>query len=57
MVNVLLLGTPNEGSLLYRQQEDTLWVASDIQLYLDLVVGAGRNREQAAHLRRERIGF
>lgn len=55
--NVLLLATPNDGPLLYRQKEDALWIASDIQLYLDLVVAPGRGREQAEHLRRERIGF
>jgi len=55
--NVLLLATPNEGPLLYKQKVDTLWIVSDIQLYLDLSAAPGRSREQAAHLRRERIGF
>jgi hypothetical protein len=55
--NVLLLTTRTAGPLLYRQKQDDLWVASDIQLYLDLCASAGRGREQAEHLRRERIGF
>jgi hypothetical protein len=32
-------------------------LASDIQLYLDLINMPGRGREQAEHLRMERIGF
>lgn len=55
--NVLLLTTRTEGPLMYRQKQDNLWLASDIQLYLDLKASPGRGREQAEHLRRERIGF
>jgi len=55
--NVLLLSARDEAPFLYRQKVDDLWVASDIQLYLDLWASAGRGREQAEHLRRERIGF
>ena len=55
--NVLLLGARDEAPFLYRQQVDGLWVANDIQLYLDLLASPGRGREQAEHLRREKIGF
>ena len=55
--NVLLLGARDETPFLYRQQVNDLWIASDIQLYLDLLASPGRGREQAEHLRRERIGF
>ena len=55
--NVLLLVTRTEGPLMYRQKQDNLWLASDIQLYLDLFASPGRGREQAQHLRQERIGF
>jgi hypothetical protein len=55
--NVLLLSARDEAPFLYRQQVETLWIASDIQLYLDVSASAGRGREQAEHLRRERIGF
>ena len=55
--NVLLLSARDDAPFLYRQQVGNLWIASDIQLYLDLSASAGRGREQADHLRRERIGF
>lgn len=57
--NVLLLSTRTEGPLMYRQKGENVdfWLVSDIQLYLDLYASPGRNKEQAEHLRRERIGF
>jgi hypothetical protein len=55
--NVLLLGTKNDAALMYRQKDDGLWIASDIQIYLDLKASSGRGKEQAEHLRRERLGF
>jgi hypothetical protein len=55
--NVLLLATNTEGPLLYRQKQDGLWIASDIQLYLDLIASPGRGREQAKRLRQERLAF
>ena len=54
--NVLLLSARDDAPFLYRQQVENLWIASDIQLYLDLSASPGRGREQAEHLRRERIG-
>ena len=53
----MLLSARDEALFLYRQKVDDLWIASDIQLYLDLWVSLGRGREQAEHLRREKIGF
>lgn len=53
----VLLSARDEAPFLYRQKVDDLWIASDIQLYLDLWASADRGREQAEHLRRERIGF
>jgi predicted transcriptional regulator len=55
--NVLILATGQESPLMYRQRVDGLWLASDIQLYLDLYAWPQRGREQAAHLRSERLGF
>ena len=55
--NVLVLSARNEAPFLYRQKVDDLWIVSDVQLYLDLWASPGRGREQADHLRRERIGF
>ncbi|WP_309708578.1 type IV toxin-antitoxin system AbiEi family antitoxin, partial [Armatimonas sp.] len=53
--NVLFLRTKTDGAFLYRQHCEELWVASDVQLYLDLWASPGRGKEQAAHLRRERL--
>jgi DNA-binding transcriptional regulator YhcF (GntR family) len=55
--NVLLLATRNRGPLMYRQREGDLWVANDVQIYIDLYASPGRGRQQADHLRRERIGI
>lgn len=55
--NALLISTRSQAPLMYRQHQDNLWLASDIQIYLDLFASPGRGREQAEHLRRERIGF
>jgi hypothetical protein len=43
--------------LLFREQFAGVWLASPIQVYLDLLCGEGRAKEMAAHLRRHRIGF
>jgi hypothetical protein len=55
--NVLILVTDDESPLLFRQHINDLWVASNIQLYLDLNAWPQRGKEQAEHLRQERIGF
>jgi hypothetical protein len=43
--------------LLFRRQVQGLWVVSDIQLYLDLWTWPQRGKEQARHLRAERMSF
>ncbi len=49
---------PRERSpLLFRQRVHDAWVASDVQLYRDLWAWPRRGREQAAHLRAERLTF
>ena len=53
--NILFLRTKTDGAFLYRQCCEGFWVASDVQLYLDLWASPGRGKEQAAHLRRERL--
>jgi hypothetical protein len=55
--NVLLLSTPSSAPLLGRHDIDGLSIASDIQLYLDLMAYPRRGKEQAQHLRQTRIGF
>jgi len=45
------------GELLFRERVGGLWLASPIQIYLDLMRGEGRAKEMAEHFRKERIGF
>jgi predicted transcriptional regulator len=41
----------------FRQNVGGVWLASPVQVYLDLLRGEGRAKELAEHLRKERIGF
>jgi hypothetical protein len=47
----------DKAPMLFRRQVQGVWVASDVQLYLDLAVWPQRGKEQAQHLRAERIHF
>lgn len=55
--NLAIIETKSAGELLFRQQVGGVWLASPVQVYLDLVRGEGRSKEMAEHLRKERIGF
>lgn len=55
--NLGIIGAKSSGELLFREQVDGLWLASPIQIYLDLLRGEGRSKEMAEHFRKERIGF
>jgi hypothetical protein len=55
--NLAVIETKSGGELLFRQQVGGVWLASPIQVYLDLLRSEGRAKEMAEHLRRERIGF
>lgn len=55
--NLVVIPAPSPGDLLFRQRPGGIWLASPVQVYLDLVHSEGRARELADHLRRERIGF
>lgn len=54
---ITFLKTKDRSPLMFRQQHGRSWIASDVQLFLDLSVWPQRGREQAAHLRRERLGY
>ena len=56
-MNLGVIEASSFGELLFRNQLDGVWLASPIQVYLDLSRGEGRTKELAEHLRRERIGF
>lgn len=55
--NLLIIESKSPSDLLFREQVDGIWLASPIQVYLDLLRSEGRSKELAEHLRRERIGF
>lgn len=55
--NLGVIEAKSPGELLFREQVDGLWLASPIQIYLDLLRGEGRSKEMAEHFRKERIGF
>ena len=55
--NLLLLEATDSAPLLYREQIGGAWVASPIQLYLDLHAWPRRGREQATHLREVCLGY
>lgn len=52
-----MIEAQSPGELPLRERVDGLWLASSIQIYLDLLTGEGRSRDMAAHFRKERIGF
>ena len=55
--NLLVIETDSSGELLFRERVGGVWLASPIQVYLDLLRGEGRAKEMAEHLRQKRIGF
>ncbi len=55
--NLIVLASKSAGELQFRERVDGAWLASPIQVYLDLFSAQGRAKEMAEHLRKERIGF
>ncbi len=55
--NLAIIEAMSPGEMLFRARVDGIWLASPVQVYLDLLRGEGRSREMAEHLRRTRIGF
>ncbi len=55
--NLAIIEAKYPGELLFRERVGDLWLASPIQIYLDLLRGEGRSKEMAEHFRKERIGF
>ena len=56
-VNLVIIEAKSPGDLLFRERVGGIWLASPVQVYLDLLRGEGRSKEMAGHLRKERIGF
>lgn len=55
--NLAVIGVKTPGELQFREFVNGAWLASPVQVYLDLMRGEGRAKEMANHLRQERIGF
>ncbi len=55
--NLAIVEAKSPGELLFRERMDEIWLASTIQVYLDLMRSEGRAKEMAEHLRREKIKF
>ena len=55
--NLTVIEVRSAGELRFREFVNGAWLASPVQVYLDLLRGEGRTREMAKHLRHERIGF
>lgn len=55
--NLAIIEAKSPGELLFRERVGGVWLASPVQVYLDLLRGEGRSKEMAEHLRKERIGF
>lgn len=55
--NLAVIDTKSSGDLLFREKVGGAYLASPVQVYLDLLQGEGRAKDMAEHLRRERIGF
>ncbi|MDE0262614.1 MAG: hypothetical protein OXJ37_09470 [Bryobacterales bacterium] len=55
--NLVVIDVKSSGELLFRDLVDGIWLASPVQVYLDLMLGEGRAQEMAKHLRQERIEF
>lgn len=55
--NLSIIEAKSPGDLMFREQVGGVWLASPIQVYLDLLSGEGRAKEMAEHLRKEKIGF
>lgn len=55
--NLVVIKVNSSGDLLFRESINGVWLASTVQVYLDLLCSEGRAKELAMHLRREKIGF
>ena len=55
--NFAVIEIPSEADLLFREQDDRLWYANSIHIYLDLIKAEGRAKDLATFFRQERIRF
>jgi hypothetical protein len=55
--NLDIIETKSRGELLFREHRGSSWLASPVQVYLDLLRSEGRSRDMAEHLRKEILGI
>jgi hypothetical protein len=55
--NLDVIETASRGEFLFKEQRGQLWLASPVQVYLDLLRNEGRSRDMAEHLRKEVLGI
>lgn len=55
--NLTVIAVKSSDELLFRKLENGIWLASSVQVYLDLMRSEGRAKEMAEHLRKEWIEF
>lgn len=55
--NLILLHPVRSEPERFRQRVDDVWVASNVQLYLDLMASPRRGADQAAHIRQKLLRF
>lgn len=55
--NFAVIELAGEADLLFREQDDRLWYANPIHIYLDLINAEGRAKDMALFFREQRIRF
>jgi hypothetical protein len=55
--NLDVIETKSRGEFLFRELKDSIWLASPVQVYLDLLRSEGRSRDLAEHLRKDVLGI
>lgn len=55
--NLDVIETKTRGEFLFRELKESIWLASPVQVYLDLLRSEGRSRDMAEHLRKEILGI
>lgn len=55
--NLMVADTKSPAEFLFKRRIGRSWLASPVQVYVDLLRGGGRAKEMAEHLRKEKLGF
>jgi hypothetical protein len=55
--NLDVIETASRSEFLFKEHRGQLWLASPVQVYLDLLRNEGRSRDMAEHLRKEVLGI